>query len=327
MNYPESTEILQLIDKSRKILLNCHRNPDSDSVGSSTTLAKYLMSLNKEVRIISPSEIPENLNYLSEGMPITVSDFDSFDFKGWDLLIMTDTSSWDRVFSSTEITQPDIKTVVIDNHETNKKFGSLNLIDLETSSVCEQIYKLFEDWNVSITKDIAQALLSGIEGDTGSFQFEVHSRTFEIAQKLVSLGADMSFINFHLFNSLPLEIVKVWGLVIKNLTIDEDGIAYSAIPLSEYAPFQHIKGGRETAATMIIRKIANTKIGFIFVEDEPKTFSVSFRNREKVDVAKIASLLGGGGHSGASGATIHVDTFEEGLKIVLDACREVLHNK
>ena len=38
MNYPESQLILEEIKKANKVLLNCHRSPDSDSIGSTLAM-------------------------------------------------------------------------------------------------------------------------------------------------------------------------------------------------------------------------------------------------------------------------------------------------
>src|SRR5690348_12065872 len=143
MNYiEESPKITEMVGKAQKILLNCHRNPDADSVGSATALARYLRSLGKEVLVLSPSEIPAHLTFLIGDVLIEMHDFDTFDFTQYDLLIMTDSSNWSRVFNSNTPTVPTIPVVVIDNHETNHGFGTLNLLDYKTSSVCEMIFKL-----------------------------------------------------------------------------------------------------------------------------------------------------------------------------------------
>ena len=56
MNYKESQLILDEIKKSNKILLNCHRSPDPDSIGSALALQIGLLSLGKEVEIILHSQ-------------------------------------------------------------------------------------------------------------------------------------------------------------------------------------------------------------------------------------------------------------------------------
>lgn len=327
MNYQiESAQIQERIEKSQRILLNCHRNPDADSVGSATALARYLRTLGKEVLVLSPSEIPAHLAFLIGDVLFEIHDFDTFDFTKYDLFIMTDSSNWSRVFNSNQPTLPTIPVIVIDNHETNHGFGTMNLLDYKTSSVCEMIFKLFEDWKFALTPEIAQALLAGIVGDSGSFQFEVYDRTFEIAQTLMHGGANIKEINFHLFNSVTLPLVKFWGLVISHIEIDQTGFVWSAIPYEEYKDYTHLKGTRETASTMIMRKIEGTKFGFVMTEDEQNNFSISFRSREDIDVATLAAQIGGGGHPGAAGARLQGMSFKEAVEKLCTLSREfILH--
>lgn len=321
--YLNSGELLKVINSSNKILLNLHRNPDADSLGSAVSMYAFLKHLGKEVEIASPSEVPEHLLFLLNGVSVDVVEFDDMDFSRYDLFIVMDTSTWPRIFSSTHFKEPEIHVVVIDNHVTNKGFGTINLLDYETSSVTEMVFKLFKAWNFSVDNSVAQALLAGIVGDTGSFQYEVYADTLGIAQELVNKGANLLEINLHLYNTVPLELIKFWGLVIYSMKVDDSGFVYSAIPYSEYSPFSHLKGTRETASSMIIKKVAGTRFGFVMTEDEPNVFSVSFRSREDVDISKIASSLGGGGHPGAAGAYFNAESFGAALERILSLCKEI----
>ena len=52
MNYKKSKEILEKIKGSEKILVNCHRNPDPDSIGSALAMKEVLKKMGKEVEIM-----------------------------------------------------------------------------------------------------------------------------------------------------------------------------------------------------------------------------------------------------------------------------------
>jgi len=58
MNYKESKKILEEIKKAKKILVNCHRGPDPDSIGSALAMKGVLKKLKKEgkLEIAEPSE-------------------------------------------------------------------------------------------------------------------------------------------------------------------------------------------------------------------------------------------------------------------------------
>lgn len=321
MHYNESSAILEKVTNAKRILLSCHHHPDSDTVACATVLAKVFREMGKEVKIICPDDVPDFLLFIEGADKIEKKRFEDFNFSEWDLYIVCDTSGWKRLFIDEHFSIPQIPTIVIDNHTSNKGFGQIDLLDYETSSVSEMLCEILEDWDIKLTKSIATSLLSGILGDTGSFQFEVHKNTFSIADKLMKLGADRETAAYHLFNNLPLELIKFWGLVIDKLVVDSKGFAYVALNTSEYQPYEHLYGSRETAANMIISKVGGTTFGFILTEDVEHNLSVSFRSRGGVDTSKIAVELGGGGHPGASGAWLRNTTYEDGLEKILTLCR------
>ena len=80
MNYKESTQILEEIKKAKRILVNCHRSPDSDSVGSALALSKIVEAMGKEVLIVCPNEIPEDLRFLEGSEKIKRIDYSNYDF-------------------------------------------------------------------------------------------------------------------------------------------------------------------------------------------------------------------------------------------------------
>lgn len=322
MYYSESEIILDKVQAAQRILLNCHRNPDSDSVGCATSLAQVLRGMGREVTIICPSKIPRDLLFLSGADTVQEVVFDDYDYSQFDLFILCDTSSWHMVMNSTHAKRPSVPIIVIDNHETNEGYGDINLLDFETSSAAEILYKVFLDWNVPITASLSNSLLAGIIGDTGSFQYEIYKDTFKIANDLLDHGADIAQINTNLFDTKPLLLIEFWGVVIDHLKVDDTGFAWSAIPYAKYEKYKHLKGTKESAATLFTRKVENTEFGFVMTEDEPQTFSISFRTRTNHNVADIALQLGGGGHPGAAGARIEGKTFEEAVSLVLELCRK-----
>src|SRR3990167_9084074 len=99
MNYKESAQILEEIKKAKKILLNCHRSPDPDSIGSVLAMKLVLESMGKEIEIICPSrELYESVNYLPGYNKIKRGiDYSAFNFSDYDLFVVLDSASWGMV--------------------------------------------------------------------------------------------------------------------------------------------------------------------------------------------------------------------------------------
>jgi nanoRNase/pAp phosphatase (c-di-AMP/oligoRNAs hydrolase) len=78
----------------------------------------------------------------------------------------------------------------IDRHLTNTNFGTINLIEKQSSSTSEIVFKLLQNLNIEIDKDIATNLYAGIMAATNNFtSYSVKADTFEISAQLLKLGA------------------------------------------------------------------------------------------------------------------------------------------
>ena len=329
MNYKESQQIFKEIKKAKKILISCHRGPDPDSIGSSLALYYFLTSIDKEVEIVCLSDAPDYCDFLPSAKVIKRVDYKKFDFSKFDLFIIPDSGNWSMVVGSDPIEFPQITTVVIDHHKTNKGYGKINLVDDKTSSTAEILYLMFKDLDIKITPEIATALLTGIIGDTGVFQFKgVGTKTLDIAKNLMDLGADKDEIVLHIYNSYEFSLLKLLGeILLKIEKDDENKFLWSAIPFDIYNKYSRPESTKEVAATMFSRIVKETDFGMIMIETKEKTLAISLRSRTDFDVSKIALALGGGGHKNAAGATIEGKEYDEAVKEVLLAARKFAKDK
>lgn len=321
MEYTDSKTIFEKISASNNILLNCHKHPDADSVGSSLALYIALTKLDKKVTIICPDKLSDGLSFLPCFDNIETVDFSSFKYKNFDLFLVIDTSSWDRVAGGKDVALFDLNIVQIDHHKSNSLFGNINIVDGDKKSTAEIIYDLFIDWNIEINREIATCLLTGIIGDTGSFQFSVDPSTLETAAKLMRIGASKDEINFHLFRNMDFENMEVIGKLLLNMKKSEDEkFIYSAIP---HKDLKHLKTEPNLdVIDLILQGIAGTEFGIRMIEKTLGVLNVSFRARRDFDTSKIALALGGGGHAVASGAEIKGMKFDDAVEKVLQTARK-----
>ena len=328
MNYKESKKILEEIKKAKRILVNCHRSPDSDAVGSALALSGILGNMGKEVLIICPGEVPEDLKFLNGSDKIKRVDFANFNFSDYDLFLVIDSSSYNMVSGSKGLPQPDIPLIVIDHHFSNDNFGDINLVDDSITSTGELLFRLFEDWGVEIDKDAAEGLLTGMIGDTGSFQYQnVGEATLTVAAKLMRLGADKDKIIYNIYRNVSFAEVKIWGKIIENMQIDlKHRFIWSAVSVLDYKDFVG-ESVKEDAANLFFPIVKDTDFGMIMEERSDGVLSVSFRSRSNFDVSQIAREVGGGGHKAAAGARIEGMDFDEAVEKVLAATRKYANKK
>ncbi|MEK7177722.1 MAG: bifunctional oligoribonuclease/PAP phosphatase NrnA [Patescibacteria group bacterium] len=312
MFYQQSSKILEIIKNSNNILINIHRNPDLDSVGSATAMYQVFTKMGKKVTLICPHEIPEDFKFLKGAKEIQTIDFKEWAGKPspYDLFLILDSGSYDIVTGSKEIKLPDIKKIIIDHHRTNNWEGYLiRLLDPQSSATCEIIYQMFLDWGIEIDSDIATSLFSGIASDTVFFKYSTNSKsTFKIASELLELGAENDKLVAQVFDNLDFNLVKMMGECLRKM---EKGNSlagkyiYSIVDNKTFVKYGEQKGAREIVANLFARSVKGFDFGIILVEYEKDKFAMSFRSKKNTDVSVIAKKLGGGGHKNAAGATIY----------------------
>ena len=172
MNYQESLKILEEIKKVKKILINCHKNPDPDSVGSALAMTRFVKSLGKEIRVICPTKVNNRLGFIEDFELIEQSvDFNNVNYENYDLFIVLDSSSWDFASKMEGEDLPKIKMINMDHHATNRMFGFINLVDKSLIATAELLYMFFEDCGFEIDKKVHNNFLwelSATLGFTGS---------------------------------------------------------------------------------------------------------------------------------------------------------------
>ena len=331
MHYQESLKILEMIKKSKNILINVHRNPDLDSIGSATALYQALIKIfGKKATLVCPHEIPENFKFLKGAKEVKTFDFTNFKnftnfMNSFDLFLIVDSGSYDIVTGRKEIKLPDIKKIVIDHHRTNL-FDDMEIkLFEELSATCEIIYRMFLDWKIEIDSDIATSLFSGIAGDTIFFKYSKNIKlTFKIALELLDKGANNDKLIDRAFDSFDFNLVKMIGEVLKKMKKGNSPageFVYSIVDYKTYEKYGKPKGARELVADFFARSIKGYSFGIIIFEEEKNKFSLSFRSKKDTDVSIIAKKLGGGGHKNASGAIVYGTKDEVIKKIIFSTSR------
>jgi len=307
--------ILKAIKKAKRILINVHPHADLDSISSALAFKKVIEQIDgkKKVLVVSPEAIKEDFSFLGKEVKnIKMIDFSSFNFSSFDLFLILDASSDDRVTSSKKIFLPkSIKKIVIDHHLNNRIHGDIKLVEDKACATGEILFKLFLNWKIKIDKGVATLILAGIAGDTVFFRYFLDVKNqWKIVEKLLALGADFYLIKRNFF-SYSFAFVKFLGEFLRRLKIDEGRVngkktkfAWAAMSFNDYQQFGLSSTGQSFVADLFLAAIKEADFGFLILEKEKNKLSLSFRSKEEINVAEIAQRLGGGGHKNAAGATV-----------------------
>jgi phosphoesterase RecJ-like protein len=316
-------EAFELIKESKNVLLHLHPKPDPDSVGSALATYHALRSLGKEVTVIQgDSVLPERFSFLPGYESIVKKKYFEINLSTFDLFIIQDSGSKHMVSREKEVIFPSpLKTLVIDHHQTNDRYGDINLVDTSYAATAEFLYDLFLEWGIEITRDIAACLYIGIYGDTGGFHYSnTTTRTMQIGASLTGIYPEFTKLIEALENNQPKEKIFFDRLALNSIeTFYDDKVALVTI---SYEMLQKNKISIEqTDSNTISNMLITVKewiVGATLIEKEPGVVGISFRSKEGIDVSKIAVMLGGGGHKLASGARL-VMPLEDAKKKVIDA--------
>lgn len=109
----------------------------------------------------------------------------------------------------------------IDYQAANENYGQINLIDSTASSSSEIISQLIESLGRNLIDEaIATCLLTGLMDETRSFQSRrTRPQTLTLASILINQGAEKENITKWLYQSKPLNCLKLWGQAVSNLEV------------------------------------------------------------------------------------------------------------
>ena len=207
--------------------------------------------------------------------------------------------------------------VRIDHHPSPDGFGKIRILDANASSTCEIVAETFQANEVSIDADAATLLFAGIVFDTGGFRFgNTSPRTLEIASNLAARGAEPSVIARELFESRSLRAMKLLGIALESMEIEDDGRIVSAkLAHEDFKALGATDGDTEGAVNMVA-SVKGPIVALLFREIEPGIVRVSLRSRDGFDVNRVARAFDGGGHAAAAGCTLNGTLDEAKLRVL-----------
>lgn len=306
-----------IIKNSKKILLITHINPDGDTLGSACGLASIIKTNFKKSCDILIDNFVETYSFLTNSKNAKLySDIDKS--LVYDLVITVDVASLDRIEQVKVLFDKAKATVNIDHHETNPKFAQINIVKPDASSTGEIIVEIAYKFDWKISKEAADALYTAILTDTGSFRYSNTSAdTFKIASKLLDCGTVPDEIAKKCYDSYNKNFVMFQNYCLnKAVFTDDDKIAYTCVYRKDIEKFS-VGPDCTEGLTEKLRSIVSTEVAFIAKELAPSLTKISLRSKN-IDVSKVCSSFGGGGHKFASGCTIKASVKQASEKILAE---------
>ncbi len=305
-----------LQDKSKKVAIITHVNPDGDAIGSSLGLFEYLKNIGfLTVSPVVPNDYASFLKWMPGNREI-INANDSTDsaekvLLEADVIFCLDFNHPDR---SGKLGEVFIKTkaikVLIDHHpQPEESFFDLVISDTEVSSTAELLFILINsiDNDLSyINTNVATCLFAGILTDTGAFSYASNNpQTYIIAASLIEKGVNALDVNRKIYDTYSENRLRLLGYCLsdKLTVLPNKKVAYISLSKKELEKYGHKEGDTEGVVNYAL-SIEGIELAAFFMENNDE-IKISLRSRHSIDVNKIARThFNGGGHVNASGGRV-----------------------
>jgi phosphoesterase RecJ-like protein len=298
-------EVLRALRDGDRFCLTTHERPDGDAVGSLAAMQQVLAALGKDaVAFLAADEFPLPYEYRFiklEGLATEPPG---------DLaqrtLIFLDCGNIDRTPAAVLRREDGGALINIDHHHDNTRFGTLNLVDPNSSCTAEMVWDLMHGLGVEPTQAIGEALYVGLVTDTGRFMYEnTGPRAHRMAAELIADGVDAHAIYRRLYEGIPQGKLELLARGLTNVERFDGGLlTLTHLTREDYRS----TGADESYSEGVVdhlRSVEGTAVAGLVrdqLSDSTPKRKVSLRaTDDRIDVSRIARAGGGGGHRRAAG--------------------------
>lgn len=289
--------LVPVLRAAETFLVTSHARPDGDAIGSALATMHLLHAMRKQVVVVFADPVPRAFR----------------DLPGADLIrhelprsLCCDVGiilECDSVRRTGFTTLPCTRTLNIDHHQSGSTFADVNWIEPLVPAVGVLVYELAAASGVTLTPAFATCVYAALLTDTVGFTIpNISAATFDLARKLLELGADASSVTDAVYFTQSQSKLRLLGAALRDMHV-RGPVAWTIVTLGQMELFgaaledaegivQHLITQEGVCAAALLRELPEGG------------YRVSLRSRGSVDVASVAEAFGGGGHRNASGCTL-----------------------
>ncbi len=292
------TECAQWLRAHDRYLILSHSRPDGDTVGSAAALCLGLRKAGKQAYVLENEDITEKYADLFRNLTISGAEKDM-------TVVSVDVAAPHMLPKSARELLPRLELRIDHHFSFEAAFTPLSLVDANAAACGEIIHDILIEMGVALDQAIAEALYTAIATDTGCFRFaNTTAHTHEVAADCAKTGLDLYPINQRLFDTNAISKLRLQGWIAENTRFFEGGkFAVCALPRA----VEQALGVREDDMENLsgfTRSIAGVRMAATLREGADGRVKLSMRSVPGYDSSAVCEAFGGGGHKGASGATI-----------------------
>jgi phosphoesterase RecJ-like protein len=302
-------ELKEFLAERPDIVITNHQNPDGDAVGSATGIAGVLMQLGFRVKMIMPNDYSSNLKWMTLNEEVLFYDQSEEEadiyIENAGLLIHLDYNHPGRSGSmEAAIRHSKTKKLMIDHHQQPDDFCDWTYSDTSMSSTCEMVFHFLEamGWLELLSKDLAEALYTGIATDTGNFRYSATTPlTHRVAASLLEKGVESQKVASRVYDCNSISRFQLLGRALSDMEVLPQLHAVIMHLDQETLSENGFKKGDTEGFVNYGLSLEGIEVaGFILPREGG--YKLSFRSKTDFDVNQFSrEHFSGGGHKNAAG--------------------------
>lgn len=296
-----------------------HVRPDGDCTGSCLATYNYIRTWFPKIMVDVYLEPIPNIFKFLKGADTIKNSCDSDET--YDLCIVQDCSDTNRLGAAVKYFRTAKETICIDHHVSNGSFADVNHVFPKASSTSELIFELMEE--EKITKEIAECIYVGMVHDTGVFQYSsTTAKTMNIAGRLMDKGIAFTKIVDETFYTKTYNQNRIMGKVLLDSRLYLNGACIVGVATKEDMKEFEVLPKHLDGIVNQLRVTRGVEVAAFLYETE-NGYKLSLRSNGRVNVARIAMELGGGGHVMAAGVDLSL-SLKEIIPLIIGRIEEQL---
>lgn len=316
-------EIANVLTDGEIILIFPHIVMDGDAIGSGGALCQALRNMGKTAYIVKEDDLADNLKFIDEGYTVEYDQLMDLTDKEY-ISVCVDCSEVKRFPKREELFSGGKTKICIDHHKTATPICDYNYVDPDAAATCELIYALLKEMGAEITPKIADCIYTGIATDTGNFQYSnTTKKTHEIVAELYDVKNSFNDISLEIYENESFQKLALQGEIFNTATPFANGKGLIAWVTQQMLKNCNATMNDSEGTVSKLRSIGSVEVAVLLRENADGTIKASLRSKKFLDVAKICSKYGGGGHTRAAGFTIDGTVLEVKDKIIEEVNKEI----
>ena len=297
----QERKLMEMVEAAGTIAIAGHVRPDGDCVGSCLAVCNYITEQYPEKTVDVYLETPPvKFSYLKQFERISS---DSNTGKQYELCICLDSGDRERLGNNVVYLDTAKTSICIDHHITNKGYAASNFVNASASATCEFLYDFLDEEKIS--KEVAECIYTGIIHDTNVFKnSNTTAKTMEVAGVMMEKGINFSQIIDGSFYKKTYVQNQIMGRAVLESVLFLDGKCIFSVVRKQDMDFYGVEASDLDGIVDQLRVTDGVEVAIFLHETENHVYNVSMRCNNFVNVSKVASFFGGGGHVRAAGCTM-----------------------